>query len=155
MRLLVISDSHRHYPTLRKIIMLHREADRIVFLGDGLDDFDKLDLPFPIAPVLISGNNDWGSIEPKSETFTVDGFKIFCTHGHLEHVKYGLDLLKIIASENGISLVLYGHTHFQSYEYSDGLHLFNPGAVMDGCYGLVDIVNGQIICIKANIFDSQ
>ncbi len=153
MRLLVVSDSHRHYQTLRKILLLHKNSDRIIFLGDGIDDFDKLDLPFPISPILISGNNDWGSISPKSETLTFDGVKVFCTHGHLEHVKYGLDILTNIALENEISLVLYGHTHFQAYEYSDGLHLFNPGAVMDGNYGLVDIVNGQIMCIKANIFD--
>ena len=70
-----------------------------------------------------------------------------------EHVKYGTELLESIAADNGVSLVLYGHTHIQNYEYLDGLHLFNPGAVMEGCYGLVDIVNGQIMCIKANIYD--
>ena len=153
MRLLVVSDSHRHYPLLRKILLLHREADRIIFLGDGIDDFDKIDLPFPISPILICGNNDWGSISPKNETLTLDGVKVFCTHGHLEHVKYGTELLESIAADSGASLVLYGHTHIQNYEYLDGLHLFNPGAVMEGCYGLVDIVNGQIMCIKANIYD--
>jgi putative phosphoesterase len=153
MRLLVISDSHRHYPTLKKIILLHREADRIIFLGDGIDDFDRIDLPFPISPILICGNNDWNSIVPKNETLTFDGVKIYCTHGHLEHVKYGTELLENTALENDISLVLYGHTHIQNYEYYGSFHLFNPGAVMDGNYGLVDIVNGQIMCIKANIFD--
>ena len=153
MRLLVVSDSHRHYQTLRKILMLHREADRIVFLGDGIDDFDKLDLPFSVSPILICGNNDWGSFAPKYEVFTLDGIKIYCTHGHLEHVKYGEDLLFTTALKYEASLVLFGHTHNPYYEYSGGIHLFNPGAVMDGNYGLIDIVNGQIMCIKANIFD--
>ncbi|MBO4338874.1 MAG: YfcE family phosphodiesterase [Clostridia bacterium] len=153
MRLLVVSDSHRHYQTLRKILLLHREADRIIFLGDGIDDFDKLDLPFPISPILICGNNDWGSIASKNELLNLDGIKVYCTHGHLEHVKYGEDALYMTALKNDAKLVLFGHTHNQYYEYSDGIHLFNPGAVMDGNYGLVDIVNGQIMCIKANIFD--
>jgi len=153
MRLLVVSDSHRHYQTLRRIILLHREADRIIFLGDGIDDFDRIDLPFPVSPILICGNNDFGSLAPKSDIFTLDGIKIYCTHGHLEHVKFGTQLLEANAVKNGVSLVLYGHTHFQDYEYRDGLHIFNPGAAADGNYGLVDIVNGQIICIGANIFD--
>ena len=153
MRLLVLSDSHRHYQTLRKIILLHREADRIIFLGDGIDDFDRMDLPFPVSPVFVRGNNDWNSIVPANEILTLDGVKIYCTHGHLEHVKYGTELLETTALENGVSLVLYGHTHIQNYEYHGQFHLFNPGAVMDGCYGLVDIVNGQILCINANIYD--
>jgi len=153
MRLLVVSDSHRHYQVLRKILLLHREADRIIFLGDGVDDFDKLDLPFPISPVLICGNNDWGSFAPKYEVLTLGGIKVYCTHGHLEHVKFGMQTLVYTALEKEATLVLFGHTHFPYYEYHDGLHVFNPGAVSDGNYGLVDIVNGQIMCIKANIYD--
>jgi putative phosphoesterase len=154
MRLLVLSDSHRHYPTLRRIILLHREADMVIFLGDGLEDFDRIDLPFPIALTEICGNNDFGSMAPKSELLTVDGVKIYCTHGHLEHIKYGDSLLISTALEKGASVVLYGHTHEQMYENFDGLHLFNPGAVMDGNYGLVDIIDGKVICIKANIYDN-
>lgn len=153
MRLLVLSDSHRHYQTLRRIILLHREADRIIFLGDGLEDFDRMDLPFPVSPITVSGNNDWNSIVPPNEILTLDGVKIYCTHGHLEHVKYGTQTLEKTALENGASLALFGHTHEPFHSYRDSLHLFNPGAVMDGNYGLVDIVNGQILCINANVYD--
>ena len=153
MRLLVLSDSHRHYPVLRKILLLHREADRIIFLGDGLNDLEEIDLPFPVSFIKVKGNNDYGSIDPYSETLTIENVRIYCTHGHLEHVKYGTELLETIAYDNNIGLVLYGHTHIQQHDYFNGLHLFNPGAVMDGNYGLVDIVNGQIMCIGANIYD--
>ena len=58
MRLLVLSDSHRHASTLRRIVLMHREADRIIFLGDGIDDIEKLDLPFPTSFITVKGNND-------------------------------------------------------------------------------------------------
>ena len=89
-----------------------------------------------------------------NELFTVEGVKVFCTHGHLEHVKYGFDYLYSIASADESKLVLFGHTHYQYHEYLNGVHLFNPGAVMEGCYGLVDIIDGQIMCIGANIYDN-
>lgn len=39
MRILVLSDSHRDKISLMMAVKLHREADVIVFLGDGEEDF--------------------------------------------------------------------------------------------------------------------
>lgn len=39
MRILVLSDSHRDKISLMMAVKLHREADVVVFLGDGEEDF--------------------------------------------------------------------------------------------------------------------
>lgn len=39
MRILVLSDSHRDKISLMMAVKLHREADVIVFLGDGARGF--------------------------------------------------------------------------------------------------------------------
>ena len=39
MRILVLSDSHRDKISLMMAVKLHREADVVLFLGDGEEDF--------------------------------------------------------------------------------------------------------------------
>lgn len=39
MRILVLSDSHRDKISLMMAVKLHMEADVVVFLGDGEEDF--------------------------------------------------------------------------------------------------------------------
>lgn len=151
MRLLVVSDSHRDYITLRQIVLSHPEAEKVIFLGDGLKDIDKLDLPVMKSFITVKGNCDFGEFCPTNEIFIADGVKIYCTHGQNENVKFGIDQLISYALAEGASLALYGHTHIQSHEYIDGLHIFNPGSVRNGDYGLVDITPNGIMCIGNNI----
>lgn len=39
LRALVLSDSHRDYYSLERVLRLHPEAEAVFFLGDGEDDF--------------------------------------------------------------------------------------------------------------------
>ena len=39
LRALVLSDSHRDYYSLERVLRLHPEVEAVFFLGDGEDDF--------------------------------------------------------------------------------------------------------------------
>ena len=140
MRILVLSDSHGRVGLIQDII--EKESfDKIIFLGDGLKDFDYVEQENIIK---IAGNCDLFSTEIKESMFAVDGIKILATHGHLHKVKLGLWSLLHYAKEKNIALILYGHTHTQKEDNLDNIIFVNPGSVANGKYSLIEIVNGKI-----------
>ena len=119
----------------------------LVHLGDIEDDPEKIrgwldavtDGPKPVPAVFIQGNCDrYGGRElKKSAIFELNGYRFFCTHGHVQGVNYGLENLIFTAMENECDIVMYGHTHFPlDEEYGafgspDGcdVRILNPGSI--------------------------
>ena len=153
MRLLVLSDSHGLVRPLRAVLALHPEADLIVHLGDGERDLAQAaDLIGSRRTVQVCGNCDFASLLPYNELIRADdGTLIFCSHGHREHVKYGMTEFCEKAKRCGARIALYGHTHRPVTEKTDGIYLMNPGALLNGSYGMVDITPGGILCHTANL----
>lgn len=153
MRILVLSDSHGDIPSLKMAINNEPEADVIVFLGDGINDFEACnEQTHGRLSVAVKGNCDsYFSPYPKTATEIFDGKNVYCTHGDKEQVKLGLGTLKSKASSAGINIVLFGHTHTPYNEYDDGIYLFNPGSVRQNSYGVVDISPGGILCFHKKI----
>ncbi len=139
-RLIAVSDSHGMTSNLRDavgIAMRCGPIDAFVFLGDGVQDFEK------IRPVLLKcnpamrlvgvrGNNDFASSLPAMEAFVFGGRNIIATHGHHYQVKYGLERLCYAAREREAEVALFGHTHQSLIEEACGVLLVNPGAVCEG-----------------------
>ena len=76
MRILVLSDSHRDKISLMMAVKLHREADVVVFLGDGEEDFqcEKMSSLLSLKEVhSVRGNCDVYSSLPSEETFACGG----------------------------------------------------------------------------------
>ncbi len=147
MKILVVSDSHGAYSTLRSIVRRQSKAEVVLFLGDGEEDYNSVRMEFPEKMFIgVRGNNDWCSGLKNTELITIEGIKILMTHGHTYHVKYGLEELKTSGRSAGADIVLFGHTHVQHTEYEDGMYIMNPGAVANwpGQYGVIDIQNGVI-----------
>ena len=67
------------------------------------------------------------------------------------HVKFGLTELEQAAREAHADICLFGHTHQQMTDYRGGLYLMNPGAVAEGCYGMVDITPGGIMLLPCRL----
>ncbi len=152
MRLLIFSDSHGTPYYMRKALMRHPEAEVIIFLGDGEYDFGTLAAELNGRPVIkVRGNCDYGSDLPQREIFDAAGYKVYCTHGYAEQVKYGMYLLSGQAADAQADLVLFGHTHEQTDFYEDGIHYLNPGSAADGFYGMADLLPEGIATIKARI----
>lgn len=152
MRILVLSDSHGDYFTMRKIIEAQPTAEAVVFLGDGHLDFERC------KPLLdgkriyaVKGNNDFHCDHPKNQVINEGGINIYITHGQYEYVKSSFGRLLSIAKQNNCPLALHGHTHEQREENCDGIKFFCPGAVMNDEYGVIDIIDGGYICIGIKI----
>lgn len=148
MRIIVLSDSHGDYFSLRTAVMCQPTADAVLFCGDGEEDIDRIKMEFPDKMVVaVRGNNDWGSDKKYSETLTLCGKKIFMTHGHLHHVKYDYQELINYAHSIGADILLFGHTHTSYTSYDDGMYIMNPGAsgYYYATYGIVDITPAGIV----------
>ncbi len=152
MRILVLSDSHGDFFSLKRAIEMQPDAEAVVFLGDGHRDFERaISLLEGKRIYTVCGNNDFHCEYPKSRIINEGGINIYITHGHYEYVKSSLGRLQQIASRNGCQLVLYGHTHRQQEDNCNGVKLFCPGALRSDEYGVVDIVDGNFICIGIKI----
>ena len=140
MKILVISDSHRFIQNLIQILETNIDADQIIFLGDGEDDIEECEYIFPELRsgrlITVSGNCDCSMTSTRALA-ELSGHRLFCTHGHVQNVKRGLSLLEEAARKNQCDIALFGHTHQAFYEERDGIHLFNPGSVADGKYGII------------------
>ena len=152
MRILVFSDSHGNTTLMKNAIADHPEADMIIHLGDGERDiYASEDFIKGKKIVQVCGNCDFGSLLPVNEIITVANTKIFCSHGHTELVKHGTESFISKAVSIGAHIALYGHTHKCVTDYNDGLYVMNPGSIRMGEYGIIDIVPGGIMLIKAEV----
>lgn len=148
MRILVVSDSHGMEADLRRAILAQPKAEVVIHLGDGEAEARRLKASFPEKTFLqVRGNCDWGSDCPTVGEYTVDGVKLFYTHGHVYGVKSGLYGAVCAARERGAQVLLFGHTHRALTDYEDGLHILNPGAVSgwQASYGTLDITPQGIV----------
>ncbi len=151
MRVIVISDTHRDFRTLRRIVEKHREeAALFLHLGDGEREVDEILALYPDLPIeMVRGNCDFASMLPDTKAVFAGNVKIFMTHGHTLSVKGSLSHLVSAARENGCRVALYGHTHKGETHYDEGIYVMNPGspsAPRDGraSYGVIDITEGGI-----------
>lgn len=156
MRMIVTSDSHGNSTALFDIIQKHIEdASLFVNLGDCNSgrDLENAQIYFEnrLNLIGVSGNCDFSGNAPDEQVISFAGKKVFLCHGHTYGVKFGLLDLKSKARREGANIALYGHTHTPCMNYIDGIYFFNPGAVRDGVYGIVDVTKAGIVCFNAKI----
>ncbi|MBR0535759.1 MAG: YfcE family phosphodiesterase [Clostridia bacterium] len=150
MRIIVISDSHGRWSNVVEAIDNEPSAEVVYFLGDGVRDYEDAQSIHAGSKAFIGvrGNCDMYCDLPFKDIRTLENKKIYATHGHCEHVKYGIEELKHLARKEGCDIVLYGHTHEALSTYEDGLYIFNPGTMKYGQYGVIDITPNGIICFN-------
>lgn len=157
MQLLVFSDSHGKWERMKEMLARCR-AEVVLFLGDGLRDFEALADAVPQGTMLLAvrGNCDGLSDGmPAERIFALEGIRILMLHGHTRSVKNGTEALEAYAVGQNIDLILYGHTHIPDDRYllsEDGvkpLHIFNPGsiggALNTATFGTVEVRGGQLL----------
>ena len=153
MRIVVTSDSHRNSRDFFNIIDRHeKNADLFINLGDSEHEIELLEITRPgINIKCVCGNCDWGSTAPNEQFITFGGKKIFFTHGHMYYVKHGYQKLQERAELEGVDICLFGHTHIPYIETVNGIRYMNPGAVVSGSYGIIDIEPNGIMMYTNNI----
>lgn len=149
MRILVVSDSHGDYRSLKKAIAAQPSAEVIVHCGDGSNEVESLKIDFHEKQLIaVRGNCDWSSMLPPTEIAQVGGKRLFVTHGHLYQAKFTIYNMICAAREEKADILLYGHTHCALNEYDDGLYIMNPGSChgYGATYGYIDITDkGDIV----------
>lgn len=156
MRMIVTSDSHGKSGALFEIIEKHiDDASLFVNLGDCNSgrDLENAEIYFgdKLNLVCVSGNCDFAGNAPQERVIRFAGKKVILCHGHTYNVKFGLYDYISRAQREGADIALYGHTHTPCVNYTDGIYFFNPGAVRDGEYGIVDVTKAGIVCINSKI----
>lgn len=126
---LVVSDTHGNRRALREIVRCFGGMAYLFHLGDNTRDAHYLADNMPdTAVIAVRGNGDYGSDEPDTQAVTIQGRKLLLTHGHLQHVKYGLDRLTYFALAQQADGVLFGHTHEPYIHRDGGIWFINPGS---------------------------
>ncbi|WP_032120685.1 metallophosphoesterase [Clostridium amazonitimonense] len=139
----IISDTHREYEVLNKIIDRIKKCDYILHLGDNIQDViyikdrvSKKDIKF----INVKGNCDYSNSIPDERVVEIGEHRIYMTHGHKYAVKTDLNRLMYRAEELECNIVLYGHTHMVFISEDYGKYIINPGSPSqprDGKAGMV------------------
>ncbi len=146
MKILVVSDSHQQTANLEHILKKEADAEAVIHLGDGAEDLDFC-LPMTAHKKIwrVRGNCDPLACGFKEEQiFDMEGVTLFACHGHKYNVYYGLHSLYFAGLSHNAKVCLYGHTHVQKADETEGILFLNPGTVKDHRYALLFIENGDI-----------
>lgn len=154
MKILVLSDSHGNVGLMRNLFSLDNYR-AVIFLGDVVRDADQLARYTGAVPVYkVRGNCDFfGCTAYETQFIEIEGKKIFMAHGHTYSVKGGIGAFTTAARKIGADIALFGHTHIQYYNLSDGMHILNPGAIANGKYAEITIQNNNTSIELRNIND--
>lgn len=131
MRIGVFSDSHGDGAAVERLLRHNIcKADCWLFAGDGLRDIPQAwDKPI----YTVRGNSDFFVADaPLTRQVWLEDTGILLCHGHGYHVEYGLETLAQAASDAGVQLAVYGHTHIPSVDWVNGVLLVNPGSLTRG-----------------------
>lgn len=131
MRIVVMSDSHRLFSAVQKIMSAQPNADMYIHLGDGEQECKMLLKEYPDKKFFfVKGNCDYDTNLPGSLIIPVaeGNHRIFAAHGHKYSVNFTLTEIIKAAEQNHCDIVLYGHLHERYNGYDNGLHILNPGS---------------------------
>ncbi|MGF6907208.1 YfcE family phosphodiesterase [Fusobacterium sp. PH5-44] len=152
MKILVVSDSHLR---LDKLIEVYEKEnpDIVICTGDHDRDGEELSFTYPQSKyIIVSGNCDYYYSNYPSDVFTkIVESKFFITHGHLYNVKNEYETIYKKGKILGCNVIIFGHTHRQFLDTSRKIKIFNPGAMINGEYGIIILKNSEIEFFHKNL----
>jgi putative phosphoesterase len=148
-RMIVVGDTHIPdrirvlHPELISSIR-NQQPDGIIHTGD-ICQLEVLDMLSQIAPVLaVRGNRDLllANLLPTEVSFSLNGVKITCLHGHGRPLYYLVDKAYFMFTGrqqrftlpwlehnfNSSQMIIYGHTHIKRNQKIGDQVFFNPGS---------------------------
>ncbi|MGN1180901.1 MAG: metallophosphoesterase family protein [Suilimivivens sp.] len=129
MKVLVVSDTHHHNDNYLKVIEKVAPVDMVVHCGD-IEGGEYLIAKSAGCPVqMVMGNNDFFSDLPREKEFYIGKYKVWLTHGHTYYVSMSNEYIKREASERGVDIVMYGHSHKPIVDYGENVIAVNPGSL--------------------------
>lgn len=161
---LVFSDAHGNRNNMEEALALHKDASLLLFLGDGLRDFQAFHEAHPqIEAICVAGNCDFlplfdGLAVPPERIVPWHNVRLLLGHGHTWGVKYTELQAEAAAHSASADILLFGHTHEPANYYrkeENGrapLWVLNPGSIRDGNYGLIELIQGQPLLSSLRLF---
>ena len=129
MKILIVSDTHRHNANFLEVIHRVGPVDMVVHCGD-VEGEEKIIADAAGCIVhIVQGNNDFWSNIPKEDEFMIGDYKVWLTHGHNYYVYMNYETIKQEARDRGVDIVMCGHTHKPVVDMADDLTLVNPGSL--------------------------
>ncbi len=124
-KILILSDSHGKNDIMEKVIK-KESPDIIIHCGDHcMNDQNYLDNTFDY---YVKGNND--CIGNNQVITKINNTSFLIVHGD-EYNVYSNDLTNMVkyATDLGVNVVLYGHSHIEDYNKINDIILINPGSI--------------------------
>lgn len=129
MKILIVSDSHGRTNYLDKAIEKVGAIDLMIHLGDFESSEDYIEAVAPCRLEMVSGNNDYFTSIPREKIIQIGKYKALLTHGHRYHVNFELDTIKEYGRQEGVDMVIFGHTHIPVIDRSGAITVINPGSI--------------------------
>lgn len=151
MKILVFSDSHASRRFMRQCVDVVK-PDAFIHLGDLVQDGEVIAEEYPgLRYFQVAGNCDRFRVSPDFPEIlvqTLDGVRIFMSHGHLHGVKLYPDKLIMDGQRCGADVILYGHTHEPDCRrLPEGQWVMNPGSAgYGGTAGMIVTGSGKADC---------
>lgn len=131
----LISDTHipsRSKKLPDRVFEVFKDVDLIIHAGD-LTQIEVVKELEKIAPVVaVHGNMDGHDVRarlPEFNSVEIYGWKIGVMHD--PGALWGMGEMKNVAKENGLDVLVFGHTHRQSLKWEDSVLFINPGSPTD------------------------
>lgn len=129
MRILIVSDTHKHNENLQFVVEKIGKIDMLIHCGDLECQLEYIKEKVDCPVVAVRGNNDFFLPLEKEEVFYIEKYKIMVTHGHHYNVSLGVEMLVDEAESRNADIVMYGHTHRPHLEIRDNITIINPGSI--------------------------
>lgn len=129
MKVLIVSDTHKHQENLYRVLELEGNIDLMIHLGDAEGYEDEIAYMADCPLEIVSGNNDFFSNLDREKELQIGKYKVLITHGHYYYVSMGVEDIKKEAAGRSMDVVMFGHTHRPFLEQSKGVIALNPGSI--------------------------
>lgn len=128
MKIAIISDTHKDYSSIDKIVSILKKCDLILFAGDNFSDSKYIHEKTGIDIIAVKGNCDFCDVEEEI-IFDINEKKVFLCHGDKYNVKDSLDKISKKAKHIEADIVIFGHTHIPLEIKKEGILYLNPGSL--------------------------
>lgn len=129
MKVLIVSDTHRHNENFFTVMEKVGPVDMVVHCGD-VEGAEAIITEAAGCPVeMVQGNNDFWSGMPREKEFFIGDYKVFLTHGHNYYVSMNYEMIKQEARAREADIVMCGHTHKPVIDIGGRVTVINPGSL--------------------------
>lgn len=129
MRILIVSDTHRHNENYLEVVEQAGPFDMVVHCGDVEGSEYIINEAAGCPVMMVQGNNDFFSELPREREFMIGQYKVWLTHGHHYYIAMNTETIKQEGIAREVDIVMCGHTHKPVIDIGKDITLINPGSI--------------------------